>query len=60
MYTIEGRKEYAIATLLDPCYRFSGLISIDNATLAKESLIQKSHTRAVNTTIAFESAWDAV
>ena len=37
-------KEYGIATLLDPRYKFAGFRSRENATLAKELLIQEKVT----------------
>ena len=40
-YNIESRKEYCIATLLDPRYKSAGFRSKDNAGIAKELLIQE-------------------
>ena len=44
MYGVESREEYGIATLLDPRYKFAGFRSRDNATLAKEILIEEMVT----------------
>ena len=40
-YNIESRKDYCIATLLDPRYKSVGFRSKDNAGIAKELLIQE-------------------
>ena len=40
-YNKEFRKEYCIATLLDPRYKSAGFRSKDNAGIAKELLIQE-------------------
>ena len=37
-------RKYGIATLLDPRYKFAGFRSRENATLAKERLIQEMTT----------------
>ena len=65
MYGVESRREYEIATLLDPRYKFAGLRSRENATLAKERLIQEmttanTATEEVQGNETFDTAWDAV
>ena len=51
---VESKREYGIATLLDPRYKFAGFRSRENATLAKERLIQEM-TNA-NTATTFDTA----
>ena len=65
MYGVESRREYERATLLDPRYKFAGLRSRENATLAKERLIQEmttanTATEEVQGNETFDTAWDAV
>ena len=50
-YNIESRKEYGIATLLDPRYKSAGFRSKDNASIIKELLIQEIVTNNANPTL---------
>ena len=40
-YTIESRKEYSLATIVDPRYKSAGFRSKEKAILAKELLVQE-------------------